>query len=73
MKFSTELAIGSELDVDALVEAKPDEIERLLHGALLFVGCRHCPLSRARSKTLIRFQYFSSFLLRLKKTKKNIS
>ncbi|RWW51491.1 hypothetical protein BHE74_00042179 [Ensete ventricosum] len=43
VKLSTEVAVGAELDVDALVEAEPYEIERLLHGALLLAGHRSLP------------------------------
>jgi len=31
MELAAELAVGSELDVDALVEAEPYQIQRLLH------------------------------------------
>ncbi|KAG6626014.1 hypothetical protein CIPAW_15G016700 [Carya illinoinensis] len=34
MEFSVEFTVGSELDIDALVEAKPNEIQRLLHCAI---------------------------------------
>ncbi|RRT78756.1 hypothetical protein B296_00022136 [Ensete ventricosum] len=43
VKLSTEVAVGAELDVDALVEAEPYEIERLLHGALLLACHRSLP------------------------------
>lgn len=46
MKFSAKLSIGAELDVDALVEAEPDEIQRFLHRALFFA--RHLDLSFSR-------------------------
>ena len=36
MKFASKLTVGTELDVDTLVEAKSDEIQRLLHSALFF-------------------------------------
>lgn len=34
MELATELPLGTELDVDTLVEAEPDQIQRLLHRAL---------------------------------------
>lgn len=40
MKFATELAVGTKLDIDTLVEAETYEIERLLDCALFFCG-RH--------------------------------
>jgi hypothetical protein len=35
MELAAELAVGPELDVDALVEAEPYQIQRLLHRDLL--------------------------------------
>jgi hypothetical protein len=50
MELAAELALGAELDVDALVEAEPDEIQRLLHRHVLLRrhGCRQilAPFSR---------------------------
>lgn len=36
VKFAAKLSVRTELDVDTLVEAKPYEIQRLLHSALFF-------------------------------------
>lgn len=36
MEPAAELAVVAELDVDALVEAETNEVQWLLHGALLF-------------------------------------
>jgi hypothetical protein len=38
MEFAAEFTVGSELDVDAFVEAEPNEIQRLLHCAI-FLAC----------------------------------
>ena len=35
MELAAELAVGAELDVDALVEAEPYQIQRLLHRDIL--------------------------------------
>jgi hypothetical protein len=35
MEFAAEFTVGSELDVDALVETEPNEIQRLLHCAII--------------------------------------
>jgi hypothetical protein len=35
MELAAEFAVGSELDIDALVEAEPYQIQRLLHRDLL--------------------------------------
>lgn len=39
MKLAAKLSVGTEFDVDALVEAEPYEIQRLLHRTLFL--CRH--------------------------------
>lgn len=36
MEPAAELAVVAELDVDALIEAETNEVQWLLHGALLF-------------------------------------
>lgn len=41
MELAAELAVGSELDVDALVEAEPYQIQRLLHRDLLLRRRHH--------------------------------
>ena len=35
VQLAAELAVGAELDVDALVEAEADQVQGLLHGAVL--------------------------------------
>lgn len=44
MELAAELAVGAELDVDALVEAEPDQIQRLLHRALFLARHLLLPL-----------------------------
>ena len=39
MEFAAEFTVGTELDVDALIQAESDEIQRLLHCA--FFLARH--------------------------------
>lgn len=59
MKFAAKLTVGTELDVDALVEAESDEIQRLLHCALFFA--RHFSSSSLQSTTTIPLKPLITF------------
>ena len=42
VQTAADLALAAQLDVDALVQAQPDEVERLLDGGVVDSGlCRH--------------------------------
>lgn len=46
VKFATKLTVRSKLDVNAFVKAKPDQVQRLLHRAVI-LRC-HCSLVPVR-------------------------